>query len=159
MARPERWKSSEVARWEIPCFIQGWHQGFIFLFLMLINKMKEHDVFKIFLRCRGWKDFPSLDLTQAVRNVTGCGSVWISRSQNDLRWELVTCGRPVHLVVAEFSTYVLWPLTIWLMVILWVIMLWFHYVMGMEFKDKIVLYCRDVSRESLQGFDNSYIMC
>ena len=52
---------------------------------MLINKMKEHDVFKIFLRCRGWKDFLSLDLTQAVRNVTGCGSVWISRSQNELR--------------------------------------------------------------------------
>ena len=62
-------------------------------------------------------------------------------------------------MVAEFSTYVLWPLTIWLMVVLWVVMLWFHYVMGMEFKDKTVLYCRDVSRESLQGFDNSYIMC
>ena len=29
----------------------------------------------------------------------------------------------------------------------------------MEFKDKIVLYSRDVSRDSLQGFDNSYIMC
>ena len=26
---------------------------------------------------------------------------------------------------------------------------------GMEFKDKVVLYC---SRDSLQGFDNSYIM-
>ena len=24
MARQERWESSEVARWEISCFIQGW---------------------------------------------------------------------------------------------------------------------------------------
>ena len=80
----------------------------------------------IFAWPHGWKDSPSLDLTQAVRNVTGCVSVWISWSQTDLRWKLVTCGRPVYLVVAEFSNCVLWPITIWLMVILWVIMLWFH---------------------------------
>ena len=24
MVRQERWEISEVARWEIPCFIQGW---------------------------------------------------------------------------------------------------------------------------------------
>ena len=42
------------------------------------------------------------------------------------RYKLVTCVRSVYQVVAEFSTFVLWPLTIWLMVILWVIMLWFH---------------------------------
>ena len=32
---------------------------------------------------------------------------------------------------------------------------------GMELKDKIALYCsreENVSRDSLQGFDNSYIM-
>ena len=59
MARQKRWETSEMARWEICCFIQGWGtQGetnwvIIFLFLMLINKMKEHDEFKIFLCGRG----------------------------------------------------------------------------------------------------------
>ena len=24
MTRRERWETSDVARWEIPCFIQGW---------------------------------------------------------------------------------------------------------------------------------------
>ena len=36
------------------------------------------------------------------------------------------------------------------------------WAMDMEFKYKIVLYCsrgENVSRDSLQGFDNSYIMC
>ena len=60
MARWERWESSEVARWEVLGFIQdgdaGWVPDFIFLFLMLINKTKEQDVFKIFLHgCRDGK--------------------------------------------------------------------------------------------------------
>ena len=72
------------------------------------------------------KGSPSLYLTQAVRNMAGWRSVWILQSQTDLRRKLVTWGRPVYLVVAEVSTCVAWILMNWLMVILWVIMLWFH---------------------------------
>ena len=45
---------------------------------MLFNEMKEQNVFKIFLRGRREMERFSLDLTKAVRNVTGCGSVWNS---------------------------------------------------------------------------------
>ena len=44
MARWERWENGEVARWEVPGFVQelGMQQGepkdFIFLFLMLIKR-------------------------------------------------------------------------------------------------------------------------
>ena len=40
--------------------------------------------------------------------------------------EISHMGSPVYLVVADFSTSVLWPLTIELTVILLVIMVWFH---------------------------------
>ena len=57
MARWERREINGVARWEVPGFIQMWgRQGFIFLFLMLINETKEQDMFKIFLcGCRDGK--------------------------------------------------------------------------------------------------------
>ena len=54
-----RWlfgKDGKVVRWQggrFPVLCKGEgcrrNQYFIFLFVMLINKMKEHDVFKIFL--------------------------------------------------------------------------------------------------------------
>ena len=106
----------------------GWDQLGDHLFVSDAHQQNEGAwwVQDIFVWPRRWRDFPSLELRQAVRNVVGCRSVWILQSQTDLRWKLVTCGRPVYQVVAEFSTCVLWPLMIWLMMVLWVIMLWFH---------------------------------
>ena len=133
IARQERWESSEVARWKIPCFIQVWGtQGETkissFYFWCWSTKWKSMMCSRYFCVAAGMEKF-SLDLTQAVRNVAGCGNVWNSWSQTDLRWKLcilrwklVTCSSAVYLVIAEFSTCVLWPLTIGLTVILLVIM-------------------------------------
>ena len=54
-----------------------WVQDFIFLFLTLINEMKEQESVQDFLVWpQEWKD--SLDLTEAVKNVAGCGNAWNS---------------------------------------------------------------------------------
>ena len=107
----------------------GWGQDFI-----LSDDMKWRSMMcsRYFGMVAGMERF-SVDLTQAVRNVAGCGSVWNLWSQTDLRWKLcilrwklVTCGSPVYLLVAEFSTCVLWSLSIGLTLILLVIMVWFH---------------------------------
>ena len=68
-------------------------------------------------------------------------------------WLLVIFGSPVYIVVAdEFSTYLLWPLVIGIMVVLLTFFfpcqcgstrgeLMLFQGMGMESKDKIALYC------------------
>ena len=107
----------------------GWEQDFI-----LSDDMKWRSMMcsRYFGMAAGMERF-SVDLTQTVRNVAGCGSVWNSWLQTDLRWklcilrwQLVTCGSPVYLVVVEFSTCVLWSLSVGLTLILLVIMVWFH---------------------------------
>ena len=86
VAQSERWEGSVVARqerWESiggkvgdSLFYSrvgdaGWDQDFIFLFLMLINEMKEHNVYKRhFCVIAGTERF-SLDLMQAVKNLWG----------------------------------------------------------------------------------------
>ena len=74
MARRERWESSEVASWEILCFIQGWEtQGETKIFSQCLPRCVQD----ILAWLQGMERFP-LDVTQAVRNVAGCRSVWNS---------------------------------------------------------------------------------
>ena len=99
---------------------------------LFVNEIKEYDMFKI--SWRGSKDGKILlGYNTSCWKCDGVWECWNSRSQTDLRWKLcilrwklVICGSCVYLVVAEFSTCVLWPRTIGLMVILLVIMVWFH---------------------------------
>ena len=74
MARRKRWESSEVASWEILCFIQGWGtQSETKIFAQCLPRCVQD----ILAWLQGMERF-SLDLMQAVRNVAGCRSVWNS---------------------------------------------------------------------------------
>ena len=43
MARRERWESSEVAVWEVPCFIQGWGCRVKPRFHMFVSDAKQQN--------------------------------------------------------------------------------------------------------------------
>ena len=161
----------------------GWDQDFIFLFLMLIKEMKDHHVLKRnFFVTAGTERF-YLHLTQAVGgvgavgNVVGYGNVWNPWLQTYLRWrlcilsgKLVTCGIPVYPLVSELNTCVLYAPCDWangdsvadyVMVLLLKSWCYFRqWIWNLRSKLRFITPGKqNVSRDLLQRFSNSSILC
>ena len=71
VARWKRWENGEAKRWQVPGFIQRWgtqDETKFHLFVFDVNQGNEG-------MAAGMKRL-SLDLSRAVKNIVGCGSVW-----------------------------------------------------------------------------------